>query len=238
MTTVSSPAIRAVLFDKDGTLIDFHKTWEPPIRLAALHAANGDQALADHLMRSGGMDPVSGHTGGDSLLAAGNTAEIAVEWIAAGSPHSLEALVPALDAIFVAAVDGAVAVTDLAAFFRRLKARNLRTGIASSDSEAAIRGLIARFGMEADIDFVAGYDSGHGVKPEAGMLLAFAEAVGVSPHEVAMVGDNLHDMHMATAAGAGLRFAVLTGTGAPETLAAASDFCLPSILDVETHLCG
>jgi haloacid dehalogenase superfamily, subfamily IA, variant 1 with third motif having Dx(3-4)D or Dx(3-4)E len=230
---MASVPIRAVLFDKDGTLLDFQKTWGPMLRVAADLAARGDRELARRLLVVGGMDPDSGITAADSVLAAGNTAEIALRWIEEGSPVDFDSLVEELDGVFTGAVGEAVVVTDLLAFFSRLKARGLATGIASSDSETAIRLLIARFGMEEVVDFVAGYDSGHGVKPQAGMLLAFAEAVGVSPAEVAMVGDNLHDMAMAAAAGAGARFGVLTGTGTRETLAAMSDACLASIEELE-----
>jgi tetraacyldisaccharide 4'-kinase len=54
--------ISAILFDKDGTLLDFDKSWQPVNRKAALFAARGDQTLADHLMRVCGMDPVTGKT--------------------------------------------------------------------------------------------------------------------------------------------------------------------------------
>ena len=41
-------------------------------------------------------------------------------------------------------------------------------------------------------------------------VTAFAAAVGVKPHEIAVVGNSLHDLHAARAAGA-LAVAVLTG---------------------------
>ncbi|ODN70924.1 HAD family hydrolase [Methylobrevis pamukkalensis] len=236
LAAVTGSPIKAVLFDKDGTLLDFQKTWEPALRVAAEHAATGNPALARRLLAVGGMDPESGLVAADSLFAAASTAEIAEAFVATGSPFSVDVLTAALDRIFTAAVADAVVVTDLAAFFARLKARGLATGIASSDSEAAIRGLIARFGMEDLVDFVTGYDTGHGSKPEAGMLLAFAAAVGVAPQEVAMVGDSVHDMKMARAAGAGACYGVLTGAGTHASLTPEADGCLASILEVEALL--
>ena len=45
-------AIRGILFDKDGTIIDYWRTWVPINREAALYAAGGDKAVADELLRA------------------------------------------------------------------------------------------------------------------------------------------------------------------------------------------
>jgi phosphoglycolate phosphatase len=141
-----------------------------------------------------------------------------------------------LDALFVRAAEFSVPVTDLPALFSRLKAHGLKLGIASSDNEKAIRRTVEHFGLSGYVDFVAGYDSGFGAKPGPGMFLAFCEAVGLAPGEVAMVGDNNHDMQMGRAGGAAITVAVLTGTGTRETLSAAADHCLDDITMLEQIL--
>ena len=229
-------SIAGILFDKDGTLLRYDESWGPVNREAARIAAAGDPVLEPHLLRAGGMDPVSGETRADSLLAAGNAAEIAAGFIAEGSPIDVVELTGLLDALFVRATEFAVPVTDLASLFARLKARGLKLGIASSDNEQSIRETVKRFGVSEHVDFVAGYDSGHGVKPGPGMLLGFCAAVALDPAQVAMVGDNNHDMHMGLSAGAGLRVAVLTGTGSRETLTASADICLADIVEFEAML--
>lgn len=234
---MNDPAtIRAILFDKDGTLLDYEKTWGTINRAAAALAAHGDHALAMRLLDIGGIDPASGLTRADSLLAAGNTSEIAQAWVAAGSPYGVADLTAALDDLFTQSATRAVPVTDLDALFQRLTARGLILGIASSDSEAAIRATLRTLGVSGHVRCAIGYDSGHGSKPGPGMLLGFAAAIGIAPAEIAVVGDNLHDMEMARSGGAGLRIGVLTGTGRQETLAAAADLCLPSIADLEGQL--
>jgi len=239
-TTTTGPRgpFRAVLFDKDGTLIDFQKTWGPVNRRAAHMAAADDPDLAARLMRVGGLDPDTLLTEADSLLAAANTLEIAAAWVAAGSPIEHGELTRALDALYTGNAGAAVPVTDVAALFARLKARGLSVGIASSDSEGAIRALAAHLGFAADLDFVAGYDSGHGVKPGGGMVEGFCRAVGVAPAETVVVGDNLHDIEMGRAAGAGAVIGVLTGTGTAEGLSAHADLCLPGIQALEAWLDG
>jgi phosphoglycolate phosphatase len=223
------PAIAGILFDKDGTLIRYDESWGPVNREAARIAAAGNAALEPVLLAAGGMDPETGKTKADSLLAAGNSAEIAEGFVEAGSPLDVGDLTRELDALFLRAAEFSVPVADLPSVFSDLKARGLKLGIASSDNEKAIRRMTESFGISGHVDFIAGYDSGFGTKPQPGMMLAFCEAVGLQPAEVVMVGDNSHDMHMGRAAGAGLNFGVLTGTGTLQTLWPLADHCLEDI---------
>jgi phosphoglycolate phosphatase len=228
--------IAGILFDKDGTLLDYAKSWVPVNYELARIAARDDAALAGTLLLACGMDPETGFVTPDSLLAAGNTAEIAAGLIAAGADWSPADLTGRLDALFARSAAFAVPVTDLAAFFSDLSARGYRLGVASSDNEASIRETARRFGFADVLDYVAGYDSGFGVKPGPGMVLGFCAATGLVPDAVAVVGDNNHDMHMGRSAGAGLTVAVLTGTGSRETLSAAADHCLADITALQALL--
>ncbi|MBP1850443.1 HAD family hydrolase [Rhizobium halophytocola] len=227
-------AIKGILFDKDGTLLDFDKSWEVVNREVTLMAASGDQAIADRYLDRCGMDPVTGHIRADSLFASGNTRELAESLIADGAGHGLEDLVERIDIAFAAAADHSVAITELADLFAALKDQGFALGIASSDNERSIRRTVERFALTPYVDFVAGYDSGHGVKPTAGMVLGFCAATGLRPAQVAVVGDNNHDLHMGLNAGAGLKIGVLSGTGSRESLQADSDMLIPDI----SHLPG
>lgn len=230
------PPIEGLLFDKDGTLLDYAASW-PPINLdAGLLAADGDIELAARLLRLAGADPASGDAKADTLLAAGNTAELAQAWRAAGSPLPQAELARRLDQLFQSAVMRMVPVCDLAALFGRLRGRGLKLGIASSDSAIAVTATAAHFGLGETLAFACGYDSGHGAKPGPGMALAFCAATGLAPGRIAVIGDNRHDMEMGRSAGAGLRIAVLTGTGTRATLGPHCDLCLASIAGIEQAL--
>ncbi|OWV85006.1 HAD family hydrolase [Rhizobium sp. R693] len=226
-------AIKGILFDKDGTLLDYDESWLPVNRELARIASAGDPELANRLLLACGMDPVTGHIVPDSLLAAGNTRQISEGLIAAGSKLDVIELTTKLDDLFSHAAEFSVAVTDLSAFFGRLHGRGFRLGVASSDNERSIKQTAQRFGFAPFIDYVAGYDSGFGTKPEPGMVLGFCAATGLDPSEVAVVGDNNHDLHMGRNAKVGVTVAVLTGTGSRESLAAASDYCLNDITELE-----
>lgn len=228
------PVISGILFDKDGTLLRYDESWGPVNREAARIAAAGNSELEPALLDAGGMDPVTGDTRADSLFAAGNAAEIAAGLVMAGSPLDVKVLAAELDALFVRAAEFSVPVADLETVFAQLQARGLKLGIASSDNEKAIRRTVDHFGLSAHVDFIAGYDSGHGVKPGPGMVQAFCRSCGLQPQEVAMVGDNNHDMAMGRAAGVGINVAVLTGTGTRESLSSLADYCLDDITGLQS----
>jgi phosphoglycolate phosphatase len=233
---VTRLAIKGLLFDKDGTLFDFQKSWAPINLKSAAFASQGDEALRLRLLAVGGINPANGHALPDGLLAAGNAAEIADAWIAAGSLFPAESLTTALDRIFLDGAARMAPAADLPALFGRLKDQGLKLGIASSDSAAAVREAAELFGMAPFLDFICGYDSGHGHKPTEGMPLAFCRATGLTPGQIAVVGDNAHDMEMGRRAGAALRIGVLTGSGTRATLAPFADAVIPGIAELEAFL--
>lgn len=233
---MTGAVIRGLLFDKDGTLLDYAASWPPINREAALLAADGDLAFAAELLRIAGADPLTGHALTDGLIAAGNTRELAEAWHGRGSPLPPTELTHELDALFQGAVSRMVPVCELPPLFGRLRATGLALGIASSDSIAAVAATAAHFGIADSLAFMTGYDSGHGSKPEAGMILAFCAATGLAPAEIAIIGDSRHDIEMGRAAGAGLCIGVLTGAGTRETLEPISDLCLGSIAELEMAL--
>ena len=232
-----SIAIRGILFDKDGTLLDYAATWMTANRVAALAAAGGDRALSERLLIAGGYDPERDRVGANTALAAGNAAEIAAVWLPELSGWSAGDLAGLLDRIFAAESEAQAApVTELAPFFARLKARGLKLGVATNDSRRGVEATLGRFGVLELLDFAAGYDSGHGFKPDPGMVHGFCARTGLVPAEVAVVGDNLHDLEMGRRAGAGLVIGVLTGTGERAELAAHADHVLDGIQDLEALL--
>jgi phosphoglycolate phosphatase len=205
---------RGIVFDKDGTLLDFNKTWLPIYLDAALEFAAGDQRLAEQLLAQHGFAAEQSRFIGGSLLAAGNNHQIARAWaVQIGQPERVETLSQRLNEIFgELGSRHATAVAGLADTLARLKAAGHKLGVATADSHQGIVNTLQAFDVLQQFDFLAGYDSGHGVKPEAGMVLAFCRQTGLAVETVVVVGDNRHDIEMGRNAGAGLCVGVLTGT--------------------------
>ena len=98
------------------------------------------------------------------------------------------------------------------------------------------RMTFANLEVEHLLDFVTGYDGGHGEKPGPGMVEGFCRATGLVPQQVVVVGDSLHDLAMARAAGAGMAVAVLSGVAGREHLAGAADHVIGGIAELESLL--
>ncbi|MFQ6018751.1 MAG: HAD family hydrolase, partial [Kiloniellaceae bacterium] len=219
--------------------LEFFATWMPVIRAAARAAAGGDEALSERLLVAGGYDPARDRIAAGRVLAAGNSPEIAAVWLEHLPGQSAQDLIDLLDRIFEEeGARAAVPVTELKPLFARLKRRGLKLGIATNDSRRGIEATLARFRVMDLLDFVAGYDSGHGSKPGPGMVHGFCRETGLTPADIAVVGDNLHDLEMGRSAGAGLIVGVLTGTGEPAELAQKADSVLDSVAGLEALLDG
>jgi phosphoglycolate phosphatase len=225
-------AIRGILFDKDGTLVDYRRTWVPINREIASYAAGGDATLAADLLRRNGHDPVTNRITAGSVLAAGSVAEIArafAEQLGDRAPPGLEA---GIARVFRERGADAVLIDGVTATLTELRRRGFRLGVASNDSHAGLCASLGARGLLALCDFFAGSDSGFGAKPDPRMALGFCHAVALAPNEIAVVGDAVHDLAMARAAGAALAVGVLSGTSAREDLAALADVILDSINDL------
>jgi phosphoglycolate phosphatase len=228
---------KGIVFDKDGTLIDFSATWLPTYHLASLQLAKGNQTLATQLLTQHGYDASTQKFTGGSLLAAGNTIEIAQAWskqlpdiVNSSRDIECQSLVNQLHYIF--AEQGRInttAVPDLKQVLQQLKQTGLKLGVATADSYVGILNTLEVFNVIKHFDFLCGYDSGHGTKPEAGMVLAFCKSQSLKPAEVIVVGDNSHDIEMGRNAKVGLCVGVLTGTSTRDELENIADVVLDDI---------
>jgi phosphoglycolate phosphatase len=221
--------LSGILFDKDGTLIDFHRTWGPATH-AVMHAlAAGDPALMHAQAEVLHYSLDERRFLPTSPLIAGSSASYGSLWGESLGRTDFAALKREID--HLSAVESLKALTPIgepARALGALKAMGFRLGVATNDSEASARRQIAALGLEATIEFVAGYDTGHGGKPDPGMVLAFARYLDVAPSAIAMVGDSLHDLDAARAAGA-LAVAVLSGPADREALAPHADHVVADI---------
>lgn len=229
---------RAVLFDKDGTLLDFRQTWLPPVRAVAGELARiaGPPVTADDLLRAVGYDPAGDGFAPDSPLLWSTNAVVAAVW--QGSPGMAAADVRAVVERHLGDHDRYPprAVLGLQPCLRRLEARGLVLGVATMDWAARARDTLTRLGLADLFAAVIAADSGHGEKPGPGMALAFCEKVGVAPGELVVVGDTPADLRMGRAAGAGLVVGVLTGGLEAAALLPHADHVLASVTDLEALL--
>src|ERR1700730_7178322 len=114
-------AIRGILFDKDGTLIDYRRTWVPINRAVARYAAGGDAVLAAELLRRNGQDPNSDYVVPGSVLAAGSPEDIAPAFAGQLGGKTPAGLAAGIDRLFSERGADAVLIHGIAATIKELK---------------------------------------------------------------------------------------------------------------------
>ncbi|MEP1766199.1 MAG: HAD family hydrolase [Sulfitobacter sp.] len=229
----SRTEIKGLCFDKDGTLFDFSATWESWAADFLRRASKGDLLRAAQAGHAVGFDFETRSFSKDSIVIAGTVSEI----VAVLAPHFPEYSPDELlelvnEEAGIAPQEPVVPLVPLMSSFR---AAGIALGVATNDSETPARAHLDSVGVTQLFDFIAGYDSGYGGKPETGQLVAFANAVGLPSHQIAMVGDSRHDLVAGRAAGM-WTVAVLTGVADAEELAPFADVVLKNIGEIPEWL--
>jgi phosphoglycolate phosphatase len=226
--------IDLVVFDKDGTLVDFHAMWGGWARdLGGRLDGATRRPVSGDVFAAIGYDPTSGRVRAGAPLAIATMAEIQ-EVVAAVVRRWCPNVAAARRAVEAAwfepdPVATAVPLADLGGLFAALRGDGRTIAVATTDdrvpTEATLRGL----GLRGDVSAIACGDDGVGVKPDPAMLLAVCATVGIPPDRTAMVGDTPADLAMGRAAGAGRVVGVLSGVGGRADLEPLADAVLDSI---------
>jgi phosphoglycolate phosphatase len=221
--------LKAILFDKDGTLLDFDKTWGEAGYSVMRHMSSGDEDAFNRLVALTHYNVAERRYEPPSHMIASSSSEHGLLWADALGRADREAVIEEIDTLFMAeAQRRLVPIGNPLEVITTLIARGYKIGIATNDGEAAALQQAEILGLVPHLDYIVGHDSGHGSKPHPGMVTAFITRFGYEPHEVALVGDSTHDLHAARAAGA-VGIAVLSGPAGHDDLAPHADHVIPSI---------
>jgi len=229
--------IELVIFDKDGTLIEFEAMWGAWTR-----------ALADDLARATGrpmrgvihdllgVDPATGAILPHGLLAATPMARIRELVVASVSAQGVTA--DDAEAAVAGAwrapdpVELATPVTDLPRLLGGLREAGRRIAIATSDDRDPTERTLDALGIAGLVDGIACADDGLPVKPSPAAVLQLCSDLGVPAVASAVVGDSPADLRMGRAAGAGRVIGVLSGVGDRAALEPLADAILPSVAEL------
>jgi phosphoglycolate phosphatase-like HAD superfamily hydrolase len=226
--------IDLVVFDKDGTLLDFHAMWGGwAVELGARLDAATRRPVAGDVFATIGFDPSSGRVTAGAPLAVATMTEIR-EVIAAVIRRWCPSVAAARRAVDVAwfvpdPVTTARPVTALAPILDAIHGSRRTIALATTDDRAPTTATLVALGVRDRFAALACGDDGVGVKPDPRMLLAICEATRILPERTAIIGDTPTDLEMGRRAGAGRVIGVRSGVGDQAGLEPLADVLLPSI---------
>lgn len=222
--------VEAVVFDKDGTLVDFDRLWAGRTERGVdrLMAAAGIAPIhRPNFLRTIGVDPVTSKVLPETPLAVSTLAKLgmvaAVVAHQAGIPwHEAERLardefMPEIDT--QPSLADVLPIGELRPLFRRLQVHGVRIGISTSDDRRATEAALRLMNLADLVDDIVCGDDPVPNKPSPEQVLHLARTMRVKPERMIMVGDSVTDMRTGRNAGVACCLGVLSGTGDRAALA-------------------
>ncbi len=226
--------IELIVFDKDGTLIDFDAMWGSWLaELTRRLGSAADEAIRAELYQAFGFDPAAGHVLSGGALAGTPMAELrelAVTILtSAGGPRT--AAEATIGRVWQPPDPVALArpLADVRSLFGALRERGLGIAVATTDDRSPTEQTLAALDVADLVDALVCADDGLPVKPAPDMVWHLCRMLGREPSRAAVIGDSPADLAMGRAAGAGVVIGVLSGIGGREDLAPLADLILPSV---------
>jgi phosphoglycolate phosphatase-like HAD superfamily hydrolase len=217
--------IDVVIFDKDGTLVDFDAMWGGWARqLGERLEAAARRPVAPDVFAAIGFDPSSGRVAGGGPLATSTMAAIedtVATVLRRWCPSVAAARRATEDAWFVPDPALAVPLADLPALFGRLTASGRRIAVVTTDDRAPTDITLRALGVRPLVPAMVCGDDGFPMKPAPDPVFAICQALQTTPERVVVIGDTPADIAMGIAAGAGLVIGVRSGVGRDADLAGA-----------------
>ena len=204
--------IRGVLFDKDGTLLEFHST-QHSIYAAVLARLRDDHEVPEPLVLQ--LSEVLGHLpdrlAPDSLLQHSTNQQIAqalsatsrayaegCEW---QPPYDADDLLELIDRLSLAEDVPYVALPNVPETLRYLRRKEYRLGVATVDTRTATVAGLKKTGILEYFDYIGTGEESR-PKPDPWLADRFCSECGILPGELLVVGDGENDMLFARNAGA------------------------------------
>ena len=226
-------AIKGILFDKDGTLIESNGTWVPVYKSVLAKEMQADEARVIELMTLAGYDAETDGFKANSILAAGTIDQLVdVWWPDLDAAQKREKILKINRDYADEARLFLKPLMDLVPIFDELDEMGIILGVATNDIHSSASYHMKELGVHDYFVHIIGADSVDVPKPSGQMIARFAELTGLRPDEIAMVGDNSHDMEEALNGGAGMAIGVLTGNAAHDDIAHLADHVLSSVADI------
>ena len=205
--------VKAILFDKDGTLTNIDNLWIEPTeqvirKILNQHIKEDSTVTIKQMLELLGI--VEGEIVPNSVIASG-TVEDMLDEIGKYFPIDKKALYDVVLEDFrqylLAHPDMIIPIGDVAFLISELKHKGIKVGVVTNDSYIPTKTIFEILMIWHLFDFVATPDE-YPAKPASDSLIGASQHLAVPLHEIFYVGDSYLDMDYAKHCGGGI--AVLT----------------------------
>ncbi len=238
--------LKGIIFDKDGTLFDYAQVWETILKEGIALTFNSmgkqNQQTAKQAMLSlMGIDE-DGRCIPRGLVFTHRRIQILRRFLLYCIRYRVNAI-KAIKGYNRSVKHSEVLLNEKLkqmdfsvqqSLFKRLKEEGYHIGVITSDNASSTNLFLSLMGLEKMVDFIASRDSNYHRKPHSEAFNAFCAQAGITPSQVAMVGDTLTDMLFAKRAQSGYRVAVLSGSNDRRRLERLSDVVYEDISSLHT----
>ena len=225
---------QAIIFDKDGTLIDFDAMWgDWTLQLADRLQATVKPDIRQALCESYGYDIARRKILPDGKLTCTpmwRLRELLVDVLESLGISTTEALRAVEKAWYVPdPVTLAKPFTDTHKLFTNIHKLGIKIAIATTDNRAPTEAMLEAFGVTNLVTTMVCADDGIRAKPAPDMVTTICTRMNVDPGRVIIVGDTVADLQMARSAGAGYVIGVLSGVGSLTNLTPLADILIDTV---------
>ena len=225
--------VSGILFDKDGTLFDFQKTWGKWAKIFLKKISENNIEEAIKLGSYIGYNYLTEKFLSNSVVIAGTPNDIAEKIISSLPKWNINELTDYMNEVAKSAE--IMAAVPLNPLLLELRAKNLKLGVATNDGNLPTIAHLKSAEIFDFFDFVVGSDSGYGFKPNPGMQIEFCRRFQLEPETVLMVGDSTHDLIAGRSANM-ICVGVLTGVAQESELNSYADVVLNDIGEIPKFL--
>jgi phosphoglycolate phosphatase len=224
----------AIIFDKDGTLIDFDSMWGTwTLQLADRLQASVKLDVRQSLCESYGYDIARRKILPDGKLTCTpmwKLREMMIEITQALGLSKDEASSAVERAWFVPdPVTLAKPFTDVQKLFTNIHKRGIKIAIATTDDRHPTEAMLRAFGVTGLVTTMVCADDGIKAKPAPDMVTTICARMNIDPCKAIVIGDTVADMQMAHSAGAGYVIGALSGVGLLEHLTLLADVLIDTV---------
>lgn len=201
--------VKAILFDKDGTLTNIDNMWIEPTeqiirKILKPHIKENSTVTIEQMLELLGI--VHGEIIPNSVIASG-TVEDMLDEIGEYFPIDKVSLYNEVLEDFrqylLAHPDMITPIGDVAFLISELKNKRIKVGVVTNDSYIPTKTIFEILKVWHLFDFVATPDD-YPAKPEAASLIGASQQLGVALEEIFYVGDSYLDMAYAKHCGGGI----------------------------------